>query len=278
MREPTTQDKEQFERDGCILLREVLTQEEVARYRTAVQRFFQHRGGAAFDGGLTQPDAFGHIPELRTLITHPNIGKAFRFYCGQRLVYCHHSDAHFNKYTGWHKDQCGTHDFAPGPDGESYGVYKMAFYLQDPTDGPPPLTVRLRSHITPELHRGAMKELRPYAGDAILFDCRISHKGAEMTLPQKVLARLLPAQRLKTALFSQMWRRRLKHDKYSLFFTFGLPNALTKEHVRITVARQQAQLGLGTYHLDSDVAAHVRQAGFDLAPYVQEQAGEGVHP
>ena len=260
---PFTQESlEAFKRDGYILLPNTLTTEELDSLRKTC---LDHLGEKACfeDCGVTQPDAFGQIAGMRWLLKHPKIVEAFRFYCGDDLKYCHHSDVHLNKITGWHKDSCGANDFAP-EDGKDYGVYKMAFYLQDHSNGPTALKVCAGSHLSKNLHEGPVVELRPKVGDSILFDCRISHCGQDLSVPMKVVRNLMPKS-MRSKFFITLRKLQGQKDKLSVFFTLGRQNRFLDEHVKITVKRQLRSIGESEYVMPEEVAETISQAGWGYA-------------
>jgi hypothetical protein len=256
----TPEMKAQFEENGYLVLPGFLKPEEVERLRsTSKAHLAEH---AVFvDGGTTQMDAFRHIPGLRWLLTDARVLEAFRYFCGPNLEYCHHSDVHMNKFTGWHKDNHGHDDWRLEPDGTQFGVYKMAFYLQDHSKGPTALFVRKGSHRTADVHTGEIVELRPSVGDAVFFDTRISHKGEEKSAFGKVFSKISPSRALTTSVLQALRQLSGKEEKMSIFFTYGWPNAFTDEHVGITIDRQLQQSGEATYALPNDLARQLTDAG-----------------
>ena len=250
--------------DGCVHLPGLLPQADVERMRKATFEYFE-RQRVYFDCGMTQPDAFTRVPELRWVLDHPRVVEAFRYLVGDPLVYCHHSDIHFNKFTGWHKDACGHDDFTRDPDGETYGVYKIAFYMQDHAEDNPAFYIRRGSHLIPR-HEGEIKAFSPKLGDAVMFDCRITHKGEDMSKPAKVLREAIPSQALRSKVFGALRKINGRPDKLSMFFTLGRPNRFTEEHVAITVDRQNQQNSAGTYQLPADIEKIVTEAGWGISP------------
>lgn len=250
--------------DGCVLLPGLLPESDVARMRKSTFDYFE-RQRVYYDCGMTQPDAFTRVPDLRWLLDSPQIVEAFKYLVGEPLVYCHHSDIHFNKFTGWHKDACGHDDFVTEPDGGTYGVYKIAFYMQDHAEDNPAFYIRKGSHLIPR-HEGEVKAFSPKIGDAVMFDCRITHKGEDMSKPAKVLREAIPSQVLRSKVFGALRKINGRPDKLSLFYTLGRPNRFTEEHVAITVDRQNQQNRAGTYSLPPEIADIVTRVGWGISP------------
>ncbi len=256
----TESQKAQFETDGYIVLPGLLTAEEITRLREASKAHL-HAHAVFVDGGTTQMDAFNHVPEVRWLPTHPKVLEAFHYFCGDQLEYCHHSDIHMNKFTGWHRDNHGKNDWAPGADGQPFAVYKMAAYLQDHSRGPTALYVVPGSHRTNADTGAPVAELRPAIGDVVLFDIRIKHKGEENSLFGKILKRISPSRALTTRILQGMRSMQGAPEKMSVFFTYGLPNERTREHVDLTIERQLRQSGEQKYELANDLRSQLTDAG-----------------
>ena len=248
-----------FQARGFTIIPQLLTPVEIQQLRDVCLAYFE-RNAIYLDCGITQPDAFRKIPEIRWLLGDERIRRIFQRYCGAPLVYCHHSDVHLNKYTGWHKDACGRDDFRSDAQ-ESYGVYKMAFYLQAHSADRPALSVRAGSHLSSEIHTGELVRVCPQPGDAILFDCRISHAGEDLSTAAKVVRSVIRSQRLRSQFFGGLRRLRREPDKLAIFFTLGIPNRFLQEHVDITVRRQLNQIGESTYTIPDGIASVLKQAG-----------------
>jgi hypothetical protein len=89
------------------------------------------------------------------------------------------------------------------------------------------------------------------AGDAVIFDVRLSHRGRTpdgVEFALKALNRLLQRDRERDdprlAAAEERYLRALgRDDRLSIFFTFGRPNRHTRDFAVANMARQDAQLG-----------------------------------
>jgi hypothetical protein len=129
----TRKQKEQYSREGFLLVQNVLTAAEVAWLRA----FFRPK----FDSPRLPPDThhwlldiFGRYPEVRWLCFHEPTLQIVRSLFGDDIVLLPDSTAHFNYFGGWHKDT-GTFDRAGQPffKDRDYEMWGLAYYLQDNT-------------------------------------------------------------------------------------------------------------------------------------------------
>jgi hypothetical protein len=245
--------------DGIVLVRNLLSLDEIARLRQIVRdHLIAH--GQGFGLGRTQPNAAARVQSLDTIYAHDRITKLFLGLCGHgNTVFTGHSDIHLNMLSGWHKDSgeaFGGYFKGDYFGAENCNVYKIAIYLQDhlKQDG---LTVRPGSHRSASVASGDLPtHLATRAGDAVLFDVRLSHIGQIPDPVEKTLIglnqllnrgdRKRPDNEFVVALKNIYWRIRNRHDKMSIFFTFGVNNDYTQQFARSNMARQNTQAGLSS--------------------------------
>ena len=266
--------RRRLERDGVVVVRDVLDAGDIARLRDIVGRHLAN-GGRRIELGRVQPDAAAHVPGLERLFAHPNVVALLRaVLAGDRVVFTRHCDAHRNLLSGWHKD-CGpggsyfTSDcFAA----EDCRVYKIGFYLQDHLrDGG--LAVRAGSHRARSLDEGAPLYIASRAGDAVVFDVRLTHRGQApdgVEFALKALNRLMRKStgedaRLPSALEAGYWRAAGRPERLSVFFTFGAPNRHTRDFARANIARQSVQLGGAEVPLPAAVRDCLAASGIMMA-------------
>lgn len=93
-----------LEEDGFILLRNVLTTDEVSSLRLIIKNHFANYGLRML-GGLSQPNAAVLLSELDWIFSHPKIINALKSLCpDQKLMFTSHCDIHSGIIAGWHKD------------------------------------------------------------------------------------------------------------------------------------------------------------------------------
>ena len=188
--------REQFDRDGFIILRNLLSSDEVSFYAGVLDRVYEEQkaaGGLSPEGSLHMLSAVTSAPELRGLIDHPGAFPMVWSILGWNAhVYHSHLDVHPGITAQkpfrweWHQDggrQNREIEVSPRP---RLSV-KLGFWLSDVSEtgrgnlmvipgshktdwlpGPPQRTVEWP---TPE---GAI-EVQVGPGDVIFFDRRIWH-------------------------------------------------------------------------------------------------------
>lgn len=192
----TPEEREQFERDGFIIVPNVLTPDEVAFYAGALDRVYaehEAQGKLAKDRSLHKLSAVASCPELAGLIDHP---KAFNYVWSMlgwnAHIYHSHLDVHppltepkpfrFE----WHQDG-GRQNREIETDPRARLSVKLAFWLSDVSEpGRGNFKVVVGSHKTNRIDgpprrdiewpdpEGAI-EVCAGPGDVVFFDRRIWH-------------------------------------------------------------------------------------------------------
>jgi len=192
----SAEEREQFERDGYLIIRGALTPDEVEIARASVQRARDAaivNGDIAPDGALHLLSAVTHCPELAFLIDHPRVFGYIWSMLGWNIhIYHSHVDVHPHIATPkpfhweWHQDG-GRQNRELETDPRPRMSVKLAFWLSDVSgtgrgnftilpgstktnwlNGPPSRDVEWPQ---PE---GAM-QVTAKPGDVVVFDRRIWH-------------------------------------------------------------------------------------------------------
>jgi hypothetical protein len=194
----TADERAQFERDGFLIIRSVLNQEEIARARTAILRCREKVGAV---GALHQLSAVTTLPELAFLLDHP---VAFRYVwslLGWNIhVYHSHIDVHPQLHERqqvwwhWHQDG-GRQNRELETDPRPRMSVKLAYWLSDVSEiGRGNFTVIPGSHHTNWLpgppSRGVpwpppagARQITARAGDLVVFDRRLWHARSDNYSP-----------------------------------------------------------------------------------------------
>jgi hypothetical protein len=142
--------RQQFERDGYVVIPGLLSAEEAAHYRTEIQQL-SGIGDAEFPKKLFEcADGVSKNRQFWPLIDHPKLIPVIREMLGPTARYTQHSDLHAHRGgVGWHRDSaCRT--FGVGPDWDEskdpYQVARVAIYLQSYAESHSSLGVIPGSH------------------------------------------------------------------------------------------------------------------------------------
>lgn len=268
---------EDIEQVGYTLVKQAFTRDEIKRLRSSLQRYFEHGGDYTYlFGGKARPDAFNAegLADIVWLLSNERIAQALKAIAGPDVLFCRHSDAHCNLISGWHKDDTGygtTDHWGLTESGEEYAVYKIGLYLDDHGDDDPtssPLRVRKGSHRSRGLEDGEVVAIHTEVGDAIIFDCRITHMGLSDILLENKVSRLYRrfVESLSTPEKKYKARMLYRHmrgipDRYALFYVFGRPNQFSQDHIAGNVRRQMEQSGDATASLSENVVRELTKAG-----------------
>jgi ectoine hydroxylase len=194
----TAGERAAFGRDGFLVIRSVLNQDEIARARTAILRYREKVGAT---GALHQLSAVTACPDLAFLLDHP---AAFRYVwsiLGWNIhVYHSHIDVHprvvgkQKDWWHWHQDG-GRQNRELETDPRPRMSVKLAYWLSDVSKtGRGNFTVVPGSHLTNWLpgppSRGVpwpppagARQITANPGDLVVFDRRLWHARSDNYSP-----------------------------------------------------------------------------------------------
>lgn len=180
------------------------------------------------DGGYSIPaflDCSG-LGRTAALKDHPALRAALDAIFGGDNAYrfCSHNDIGVNRIVGWHKDRLNgayakyqiTPLWSTTQEGERHEIVKVLIYLENHPDGRDGLQLVPGSHFRQDLATGGARAVATQLGDVVIFDQRITHRGA-------AAATVPPGRRILVS------------------FGFGRNNTFTDEFERGTIARQTDQ-------------------------------------
>ncbi|MCX6353265.1 MAG: phytanoyl-CoA dioxygenase family protein [Bacteroidetes bacterium] len=261
----TPEQKKQLEVEGYTLIKGLFSVTEIVQMRKALTAYFGNEENKFLYAyaGKTQSDAMNRIPALRFLLKHPKMNSVLKELIGDDLRFLHHSDAHFNVLSGWHKDSTGyiKNEWEVREGKEKIGVYKICFYLQDHNNDVGGLSVRPKSHLIPKMGSDAGVKLNSDAGDVIIFDQRLDHVGQIPTKLQKVIMRFMPSDKMKFSLIGFLRKITMTRDRMSVFIGYGNDNAFADEFKENLVARQNRQNNTTEYIVSEEVSQNLAEAG-----------------
>ncbi|CAE8717069.1 unnamed protein product [Polarella glacialis] len=230
---------------GYVVLPNLLTEETVVQMRAGFQTWRAKHPDALLEEVLarTVPDILSY-PEIqeafKPLLSSPSLDAALSAYFeGQPYRILRHSDVGVNRMVGhWHKDYAvlghrrrtmkhqrnlgtrSTDVWGPPADGSPYKILRLAIYLQDHRNGRA-LSVIQASHLRNDSEMGSGEighvALNPSLGDLIVWDMRLTHRGA--------------------------LRNTQDYGTDRLLFTYSLAvdNSFTEEHEQESISREEAQ-------------------------------------
>jgi hypothetical protein len=265
---------ERLDGDGFVVLPAVLSPDEVAQLRLQTCEILEQRGTGK-SGGKVLPNAAVEAPEITWVFLNPAILEAVTVALGATPVFTMEADLHRNFVAGkWHKDS-GEQVMERGyfdcdPIGNSNcRVLKVALYLEDHIDGS-------GLHVCPGSHRSRLVDaprdfaIPTKAGDAVLFDVRITHRGVEPSATDYLLfalGKVLPESRRGDILYTARkaaFKLMNRPERVAVYFAYGLPGEATTTFARRNMARQLSQRNGSSARTPVQVAQEFRQAGLPV--------------
>ncbi len=265
--------REGFAADGFVVVPGVLTRSEVVTLRTQVNESLDAQG-VHKSGGTVLPNAAAEAPGLSWIFSHPAIIAIVREAADlDKMIFTMEADLHRNYVASkWHKDS-GEQMMQGGYfgrecfDTDDCRVVKVALYLQDYTNDKRVLHVRPGSYRSSALDQGTDLPIRASAGDAVLFDVRLTHRGVEPSLIDSALfaAAKVVKPKAPAALAAQLRRKQMRltgrPDRVAVYFAFGAANENSERFAERNMRRQLSQLGREAPPLPADLVGAFSAAG-----------------
>ncbi|CAB4323191.1 MAG: hypothetical protein F2520_04665 [Actinobacteria bacterium] len=248
--------RNELDESGFAVVPSVLDPDEVARLRGTLTTHFGERG-SAFNLGWTQPNAAIECPDISWVFSHPKVLETYRdAYGSNDLLFTGHCDIHQDSFSAWHKDT-GSGDCYFDEDCfvEECRVIKMAIYLQDHFDEAG-LTVAPGSHRSRQWgsSEDGARSIASRAGDAVLFDVRIDHRGRRPSSTERIMhttgmsvSKIIRRVTRSThapgepAALSRIAEHLPRTTRQSVFFTIALDDRFGEQFARNNMSRQRRQ-------------------------------------
>ena len=255
--------KDQFDRDGYVVVRQLLAEDEVETYKGLLRR---HSGlddssfskGFASSGGWSKPDGVTSTPDFWPLIFNQRLLHVVRETLGPEARYTQHSDLHVHVGSvGWHRDSAHR-AFGVGPDWDEsrvpYLIARVAIYLQDHAESGSALGVIPGTHRQDEASRRAAREVE--RGAKLLGKLRIKEQLPPLLRARPVWIKTEPGD---CVVFNQRLFHsgsKIRGPKYAIYLSYGAPNEHAHNHRRYYL-EERTDLGYGDY--PPDLAGRLRE-------------------
>jgi len=230
-------DKEKFEREGFLLIKNVLSPEEIKKLRDLAYKtieedkkketMFLHRYAKNHLGCLS------NISGFRKLILHDKTIKIAEKILGDKPIFF--GDSIFEigiGNRGFHKDT-SERKIQNHPDwAEDYPIIRIAFYLEDHKHHSGGLKVRVGSNTTVKTNVGKPYIIPSEAGDAVAFSLRTSHSGNAVRL------KIAPNFSLHNSIekrIPQFLSVPEEKERISIFLTYGLKSGALDRYIDFMV-------------------------------------------
>lgn len=243
--------KDTLNEKGYVLVKNLFSDQESQKVKNIIRDYFNVNKKDDNTGVL--PDAFYYLPKLSDIFQKKELVEIIQAICDNDAHYTHHSDIHFNKTAGFHRDSIynkRNYMYAFSKKNvfkdQDYAIYKIAWYFQDysSTKNNDGLTVIPFSHIDENAVPENEIKLETKPNDIIIFDTRILHKG-----------------------IASITEKKQSVDRLSMFFTFGKNTQATLEFSEGTIWRQNRQLKRKIYELPHFLEKKLKDANLSIINY-----------
>lgn len=246
--------KNDFERDGYLIIPNLLTQDQIDALRESLYKHFNQ--AYELEGlGKHQPNAAVEVPAISWIFGLPSIVSVFRQLFGQdELIFTGNCDAHMNMLSKWHKDTFGCFSEECFKR-QNFKIYRAGIYLQDHVIKAG-LTVKTASHRSGSLTEGKSETLSTRAGDVVFFDMRLTHAGQFASSFEMLLmgaSRRLHLNYGLTALRTRVRSFMRKSDKLSIFFSYTVPSPDAEIFCRYETAAKMRRPTTNSVYLPESV-------------------------
>jgi hypothetical protein len=236
--------REALQTKGFTVLRDALAPSEIGALRRSIARFVERGEDHRYlYNGIFKAQVFVSQPDeiFLPLIAHERITSALREIAGGPFMFATEMGIAANTAAGWHKDNHGMNVFDPKAYAD-FGVYKVLIYPQDHLgidEDDFALKVKVASHQMARVEDGEEVSLFIRAGDAIIMDVRLTHRGhKDIVEGRSVVSRALysPLRRYAPvatySAASQLRRLFGRSDRYLVTVLFGKCNEYTTAYMR----------------------------------------------
>lgn len=224
-----------FQRDGFLIVRDVLRSDEVASLRASIQReadvarslghVLKPFGGECVPvGDIMGREGLGH------LLFDERILKIARLILGRDdIVYFGDSGLMVGGYgRGFHKDNTCRDDATHADWTTPYSLIRFGFYLEDHDRFSGGVKVRRGSHLHADVNSGAIVDVPTRAGDAVVWSLRTTHSGHAIRVRGLPFVRLQP--RFEARL-PQFLRVPEPCERHAVFITYGADDEHLKGYI-----------------------------------------------
>ena len=216
-----------FKKHGYIIFPGVFTEEELEECKEEIKSYIENYPSKLLSnsGGISIPDFINYHTSLTKTINLKNNQKLnqclLEIFQDNNFRFCAHNDIGKNRIVGWHKDRLNNtyakfqkHDIWTLIGDESHEIVKVLIYLESHVNSDTGLAVVPGSHLNRKITQENAKRIDIKKGDIVIFDQRISHRGA---------------------------LSKSKEERILVSFGFGRNNIFTDEFENGTIQRQKDQ-------------------------------------
>jgi hypothetical protein len=268
-------DKERFDKDGYLLIKNVFTKEEIAQIRKEAYASFEEdkKKNLTFRHSSKKSNAVyvkGDIlskDQLRHVVLDERIIQIVKVVLGGAPVYFGDSNYHFGVgFRGFHRDNVDRTDLtAPDWQGE-YTIVRLGIYLQDHKNYSGGLKVKAGSHKNKS---GKSILVDSEEGDVAIWSLRTIHSGNAVRL------KLFPHFSIDRSRIEGMVPAFLKKDqqreRVSIFLTYALKGKHLDRYIeKHVLGREDIKGALRVSKFDPKIFEIAKQKNLEVLKLIPE--------
>lgn len=277
--------QEQFKELGFVVLRGVLSSDEIKYARQQLIEIFRETDhGAWWTPSLNIANCLSRYPHLSWIALNNKIIENVRTIFGARdITFVNVFGIQKNMLSGWHRDDGSGHanqgdSYFGNIDlmNESLKCVRVAIYLQGHDENYPGLYVKPRSHLQRSEIGENYECLQISAGDIVLFDVRLIHSGTFAgKFTQFALGKVKGGLKIYIKVISDLARKiflSLSSPKLSIFLVYGLSNQYTSTY-GFNMMENQRSLSGGEKNLPKTIVSEFEKVGVKTLDFSDLQKG-----
>jgi hypothetical protein len=175
-----------LEKNGFLVAKNMFQKSEIDFINFNTIKYFKEGNGFIMQPGFAKPDWISDpkLSDIRSIVESKRMQEIVSEMIGEEVCFIERSDLHLNISAQWHKDtlagnakQFQINDPWEIVDGNTMKIFNVITYFQDHNQNNDGLEVKVGSHLTENLEFGANYRIKTNAGDSVIFDQRITHRG-----------------------------------------------------------------------------------------------------
>jgi hypothetical protein len=231
---------EELKTQGYTVFRGALDADLIGSLRTSLLEFFDTDGYRYAFSGKVKSDVHAFVPStvLRVFEQTQLMADIKRAIHGN-VRFGHEVGTYVNMRSDWHRDLHDVDAFSDPLKSREFAVYKLCLYLQDQIGTTPDdfaLAVQPGTHLRADA-QAAEKKIFIRAGDAIIFDTRIWHRGqTDRDWPRSRISSVLNRLTSRVPPHLQYAAAKVSRkllggrDRLAIFMVFARDNAVSTEY------------------------------------------------
>jgi hypothetical protein len=267
--------KEQYDREGFLLIKNVFSKQEIEQMRKDAYAEFEEdkKKNLTFKHPSKMSNAVyakGDILSkdlLRKYLLDDRILFLVKKVLGGDPVYFGDSNYHFGTgFRGFHRDNVDRTDMtAPDWEGE-YPIVRLAIYLQDHKNYSGGLKIRIGSHINPS---GKPVFVDSEEGDVVIWNLKTIHSGNAVRF--KFFKNLMVNKARREGMIPAFLKKDQQKERATLFITYALKSKHLDRYIqKIMIDRQDHMDYLLASRFDPKVFELTKQKNLEVMKLVPE--------